>query len=457
MKLKVLIAGLCAVFVVSTSTAQNIQELINAVSLEELTLTLNEFSGEIPTTVNGNTVTIINRQQANNDIAADYLVERFESLDNLTIIDQSFNTNGRNIVAIQEGKTNPDNIYMVCAHYDSVANFCADDNATGTAAVLEMARILSTQCLENTIVYALWDEEEIGLLGSQFYANQAAANGDNILGVLNMDMMGYDGDNPGDFGDNEFDIDYRNIAGSPAMKDDIISVLDTYDFNLSVIEVNPGTFASDHSSFWAQGYSAVLLGESWETDDETPFYHSSNDRVATLDLPYYHELVKLVTGYITTKATLLPIDNTVTQTETTLTANQGSASYQWINAELNLPISGATNQTLMPTENGTYTVEITLNGCTETSQPKVVDDLNLEQFSSEELSVYPNPAHNFISIAIPSEMEMDVKIYDVSGKLQKEHHIAGSTTLNIEKLPTGVYFLSLRSKEKAGIFKIVKS
>ena len=118
------------------------------------------------------------------------------------------------------GKTNPNNIYIVCAHYDTVADYCADDNATGTAAVLEVARILSKQCVDNTIVYALWDEEEIGLRGSQFYANQAATNNDNILGVLNMDMMGYDGDNPGQSGDNEFDIDYRNIAGSVAMKNE---------------------------------------------------------------------------------------------------------------------------------------------------------------------------------------------------------------------------------------------
>jgi Zn-dependent M28 family amino/carboxypeptidase len=42
---------------------------------------------------------------------------------------------------------------------------------------LEIARILSTQCMENTLVYALWDEEEIGLLGADYYATLAQANG----------------------------------------------------------------------------------------------------------------------------------------------------------------------------------------------------------------------------------------------------------------------------------------
>ena len=184
--------------------------------------------------------------------------------------------------------------------------------------MLEAARLLSTQCLDNTIVYALWDEEEIGLNGSFFYATEAANNGDNILGVLNLDMMGYDGDAPGSPGDNEFDIDTRNIAGSLAMKDDIISVLNSYTFDLSVIEVVPGTFNSDHSSFWTNGYSAVLLGESWETNDQTPFYHTSGDRFSTIDMPYFYELTKLTTAYMATVGGLVGVDNGVTQTVTTV-------------------------------------------------------------------------------------------------------------------------------------------
>ncbi|MBR9844804.1 MAG: M28 family peptidase [Algicola sp.] len=188
---------ICLFLCVFNSYAQSIQDIIDKVNIDTLALTIQEFSGEIPTVVDGNTVTILNREQANNDLAADYLVQKLEALDNITINDQQFDSNGRNIIATQLGKTNPNDIYIICAHYDTVADYCADDNATGTAAVLEAARLLSTQCLDNTIVYALWDEEEIGLNGSFFYATEAANNGDNILGVLNLDMMGYDGDAPG--------------------------------------------------------------------------------------------------------------------------------------------------------------------------------------------------------------------------------------------------------------------
>jgi hypothetical protein len=439
-----------------SSYSQNIQDIINQVDISQLSLTLNEFTGEQTTVVDGNTVTILNRQQANNALAGDYLVERLEALDNITVASQPFNTNGRNIIATQLGKTNPNNIYIVCAHYDTVANYCADDNASGTAAVLEIARILSTQCLDNTIIYALWDEEEIGLLGSQFYANQAAGNSDNILGVLNMDMIGYDGDAVGQPGDNEFDIDYRNIANSVSMKDDILSVLNTYTFDLNVIEVNPGTTASDHASFWGQGYSAVLVGESWETNDETPFYHSSADRVATLDLPYLNEMVKLVTGYMVTKGGLVAVDNSVSQTSVILSANQSGAAYQWYNCDTDASIPGAVNQSYAPAANGNYAVEVTIGSCTELSECLFFGALGLDDFSTEELKIYPIPAKNFITIELSSEISTNLNLFDVSGKLVLDQNISESTELDISDLPQGVYFLKVSTDEKSGTYKIVK-
>jgi hypothetical protein len=447
---------LCILLCTFSSYSQNIQDIINQVDIDEISLTINEFTGEQTTVVDGNTVTILNRQQANNGLAGDYLIERLEALDNISVTEQLFNTNGRNVIATQIGKTNPNDIYIVCAHYDTVADFCADDNASGTAAVLEIARILSTQCLDNTIIYALWDEEEIGLRGSQFYANLAAANGDNILGVLNMDMIGYDGDAVGQPGDNEFDIDYRNIAGSVAMKDDILAVLNSYTFDLNVIEVNPGTTASDHASFWGVGYTALLVGESWETNDQTPFYHTAQDRFATLDLPYLQEMAKLVTGYMVTKGGLVALDNTVAQTMTMLTSNQNSASYQWFNCDTDTAISGATNQTYIPVANATYAVEVTSGTCIERSECLLFDTLGLDSFSTDELKIYPIPAQNFITIEFSSEMSTDVNLFDVSGKLVLNKTITESSELNIKDLPQGLYFLKVNTKEKSGTYKVVK-
>ena len=79
-----------------------------------------------------------------------------------------------------------DDIYIICAHYDSVTTYCADDNASSVAAVIEAARILSGECFDFTIVYALWDQEEIGLVGSEYYA---FVNQQEILGVLQCRKM----------------------------------------------------------------------------------------------------------------------------------------------------------------------------------------------------------------------------------------------------------------------------
>ena len=133
---KLIISILGCIIFSTFSYGQSIQDLIDKVNLDSLMLTVNEFSGEQSTVVNGSTVTILNRQQFNNGIAGDYLEERFLQMDNITVANQTFNTNGRNIIATQIGKTNPNDIYIICAHYDSVADYCADDNATGVAAVL---------------------------------------------------------------------------------------------------------------------------------------------------------------------------------------------------------------------------------------------------------------------------------------------------------------------------------
>ncbi|WP_426432336.1 M28 family peptidase [Winogradskyella sp. HB-48] len=448
--------------IISNVKAQSIEDLMNQVSTANLQTSVAQLSGEQSATINGSTQTITSRVHSNNDLAADYIKERLETLPNLVVEFQNFNTTGKNVIATQLGQTNPDDIYIICAHYDSVTTYCADDNATGVAAVLEIARLLSNQCTDNTIVYALWDEEEIGLRGANYYAQQAAdeTNGntrDNILAVVNMDMIGYDGDAPGTPGDNDFDIDVRNIANSIAIKDDLISILNTYSFDLNEIVVNPGTTASDHSRFWNQNYSAVLVGESWETNDQTPDYHTSNDRVEDIDFQYMTELTKLVLAYTATKANLIGVDNTVTQTTTLLTSNQAVGTYQWINCDTNTPISGETNQSFTPLTNGNYAVEVTNGSCTEMSACINFSVLSTEEFQPNEIKVYPNPVNSVIKIDNFTESEIDVSINNISGKvIKKTNSRKAHIEIEFDSTASGVYFVNVKSKTKASTYKIIK-
>ena len=286
----------------SLITSQTVNELINEVNTNNLNLTLNEFSGEVSTTVNGNNVTIKNRvSQLGNNLAADYLKQKLNSFGNLEVVENNYSSTGRNIIAIQTGLTNPNNVYIISAHYDSVANYSADDNATGTAAVLETARILSGYCTENTIIYALWDEEEEGLIGSKNYAADARLKNKNILGVINLDMIGYDKDK-----NNNIPIHTKNVANSLVLKDDILTILNSHkNIGLTPNVVNPGIDRSDHASFWNNNYTSIMLSEATTTQDLTPHYHTAQDKVNTLDLEYFYKISRLLVAITATKANLI--------------------------------------------------------------------------------------------------------------------------------------------------------
>lgn len=106
-----------------------------------------------------------------------------------------------NIIVLQRGTKYPDE-YVVCgAHYDSYCNGNghpdslrapgADDNASGVAGIMEIARILSNYKFERSILYCNFNAEEVGLYGSAAFAKECADNDVDIVGYLNLDMTGY--------------------------------------------------------------------------------------------------------------------------------------------------------------------------------------------------------------------------------------------------------------------------
>ena len=268
---------------------------------------LKELSGEKTCMVKGKLTTIKNRVSKNgNDVAADYLKGRLEAY-GFTVTDQKYSTGGRNIFTEQKGALYPDKKFVIGAHYDSMADYCADDNASGCSALLEVVRILSKFKFKYTIVYAFWDEEEQGLVGSAYYAKQAKNSSVNIMGALNMDMIGYDSNS-----DNKFEI-HTKSGGSLTMSDKLQQINTAYSFKLSPIVKNPGTDRSDHASFWSQGYSAIHFSEAFFSGDGNPDYHKSTDRINLFNLPYFYQLSRLSLSAIATFAE--PYDVTGIDTE----------------------------------------------------------------------------------------------------------------------------------------------
>jgi len=199
---------------------------------------------------------------------------------------------GYNVVAELPGTTRPDEIYIVGAHYDSNDNPGADDNASGVAGVLEIARVISQYQSEATIRFIAFDMEEWGLIGSDDYATDHRL--ENIRGMISMDMIAYDPANSGRA------MVYGRTASNP-IKQALAGAMLEYGGITSSIEGSMD--ASDHAPFEWQGFQACLLIENdvWNN----PYYHQWNDSVDTpgyINYEYATSMTRGVAGWLTDAA-----------------------------------------------------------------------------------------------------------------------------------------------------------
>ncbi|MBN1465312.1 M28 family peptidase [candidate division KSB1 bacterium] len=286
---------LCMAFTSLSAQAYDpfIVDLMAQVSLDSLLATVRILSGEEAVQLGDSTVVIQHRVDYwGNDLAAEFVGGKLASY-GLAVESQVYSDYGRNIYAQQVGILDDDRHFILCAHYDAVDYHCADDNASGVAAVLEVARILSHYTPNYTVVYALWDEEEIGLLGSSFYAHQARAHNLDIQGVLNLEMFGWDSDDDG-----AIDIHSCEVGKSRALAQLLVTIDSLYALPLQPVIHDPGSPDSDHGAFWEQGFGAIVFGEAYWADDFNPYYHSSQDRIDKFNTAYFLHLTKLTVAAI---------------------------------------------------------------------------------------------------------------------------------------------------------------
>ncbi len=195
---------------------------------------------------------------------------------------------GHNIEGTIHGyNESSDEIYIVCAHYDTVSGSPgADDDGSGVAAVMAAAYLMKDYAFEHTIRFVTFDGEEEGLLGSHEYVEEAYSNGDNLIGTLNADMIG-NTDTPA--GEENIKI-YANTASAwlTDFTDDISIIYDDY-IGLNVIPSGSSS-GSDHYYFWQFGYDAIFYHEY----EFSPVYHSPQDTIANMDITYATKCSKLI-------------------------------------------------------------------------------------------------------------------------------------------------------------------
>jgi photosystem II stability/assembly factor-like uncharacterized protein len=193
-----------------------------------------------------------------------------------------------NVVATITGSVNPTYEYLITAHYDDVSQTAmtyapgADDNASGTAAVLKAASIMKDYNFQNTVKFVCFPAEEQGLIGSYMYAGKANSRGDNIRGVLNFDMISYDGNHDGH-------IEVHTDSNSMYLANLFINTISDYGlgFTTNKIIINTGNDYSDHASFWEYNYKAILGIE--DDYDFNPYYHTTGDKVSAFDTTYFRK------------------------------------------------------------------------------------------------------------------------------------------------------------------------
>ena len=287
-----------------------IRAMLDSVSIDSIYQTERHLTGEEPFWIDGQLDSIKSRHSAGEGIqkAQEYLRARFEKM-GYTVELQPFKLgvyNLNNIIVTKIGTVYLKRFYILGAHYDSTSPFTfidapgADDNGSGTAAVVEAARVLAKTNFQFSIKFILFPGEEQGLHGSDHYAQNAYQNDENIEGMINLDMIGYDGNEDG-----VFEI---HTGFETASKDigNILSVNVT-NFGLAlvpqILSDSQSTTRSDHSSFWSYNYPAVLIIEDFDGSfDFNPFYHSTEDLLSKLNPDFFQNMSRLSIGTLASLA-----------------------------------------------------------------------------------------------------------------------------------------------------------
>jgi len=233
------------------------------------------------------------------EAAGDYLYNEFQSM-GLEVRYHNWSYGGyqdRNIEATLPGTNETsDAIYIICGHYDTVAN-CpgADDDGSGVATVLSAANILNQYAFDHTVRFVAFSGEEQWMLGSHEYAREAWENGDNIVAVLNVDMIGFAITSTHG---NNIKV-HKNVA-SKWVSDFTINVSEVY-YDYIHLEVIPlGEAPSDQLYFWEYGYNGIFYHEY----EFNYYYHTPQDTIENMNITYATKCSKLIVATLAELAQL---------------------------------------------------------------------------------------------------------------------------------------------------------
>ncbi|MBW2261353.1 MAG: M28 family peptidase [Deltaproteobacteria bacterium] len=235
--------------------------------------------------------------------AAVYIETEFEEM-GYELEGQEFEVEGvkvRNIEVEITGSGKMDEVVVVGAHYDSAQGTPgADDNASGVAVLLELARMLKGMKAERTVRFVAFVNEEppwfqTGDMGSVRYAKMCKERGDDIVAMLSLEMLGYYSDEPGSqhypspfaslYPDTGNFVAFVGNTGSGSLVRRCVKVFREHvEFpseGAAAPASIPGVGFSDHWSFWQEGWKALMVTDT--AFNRYEHYHEATDTAEKVD------------------------------------------------------------------------------------------------------------------------------------------------------------------------------
>lgn len=231
------------------------------------------------------------------DPCADWLIGRLKKLGYKDVSRHTYQQRGKtlpNVIGVKPGKTA--RTIILCAHFDSRMEDVfdetspapgADDNATGVAVVLEIARILQKIPMKDTVRFAFFSGEEQGLWGSAAYAKQVEKEKTDIAFVFNLDQIGY----PPKSRVIKVESDQGGRRDNNAASAKLVTRME--ELAKTVVKFptkRDKTWGSDYLPFENLGHTIVGL---YEATDDYPDYHKTTDTIKNVDFDYLSDMARL--------------------------------------------------------------------------------------------------------------------------------------------------------------------
>lgn len=309
------------------------------------------------------------------------------------ITEQSF-TNGsftnKNLIVTKTGTLYPNTYVIICGHFDSIGGTGTNDNGSGTATMLEFARLIATIPTEYSVRIIHFSGEENGLVGSNAYLNNvvnATVPKMDIRILLNIDGIGRPSTTTNKIVFCERDngnVKTTNDAASNVFNNQLMSYVGFYS---NLIAQRDVISASDYMPFEAN--NEVVIG-FYQSGAAAPYNHNASDLLVNMDPEYNFQITKATVGAM-------------------------------------LHFSVATVSSLsLPTD------------------PVIPP---LVQASLEPVLIYPNPTSEYVSVKTKGNDMFDILVYDCSGRMLKQANGSSLILIDMEGYLSATYIFVITNRK----------